>query len=79
MFAESRASIGEFRAEEQSSADSEPESSELGLLSPSPGAELIRVETILPSSAQIYAALSEQLRISVYLCFFLSIHEHLVV
>ena len=55
FFKESRASSGEFRAEEQSSAESEPESSELGLSSPSPEAESIRVEMSLPSSAQIYA------------------------
>ena len=57
IFAESGESSGEFREEEQSSVDSEPESSELGLLSPSPGAESIRVETSLPSSVQIYATL----------------------
>ena len=36
-----------------------PSSSELGLLSPSPRAELIRVATSLPSRAQIYTMLLE--------------------
>ena len=56
IFAEGGASSGEFRETEQRSVESEPKSSELGLLSPSPGAESIQVETSLPSSAQIYAA-----------------------